>query len=751
MQQGQEITAYRRSAGGLSSATVAGPSIEASDDLLRVLWRRRWSGLAIMALCLAAAAAYLFWTTPLYTATAQLYIQQTGPELNPGADPDARAKNYLQSQCEVIKAAPLLGGVLDRTDVRSMRTFQGVPNRLAFFKEQLSAEVGRKNDIVVVSMDSPWPAEAELLVKYVVDAYIAQQAAQKRNTASEMVKILYKEQERREAELAEKLKAMLAFKQANATLSFADDRGNITIQRLARLSEALTTAQLETVEATAAADAARLAAAQPEQMRRLIAAHRAKGIVSAMDREEEQLRAQLVEMEVRLGTARGQLGSEHPTVRTTQNYIDQLRQKIAQRQQEFTAMYLLGVENDAATARQREQALQTSFLEQRKQALDLNSKASDYAVLEAEVQQATKLCENLQLRIKDLKVAANTGGMNIEILEPAIVSDRPTKPRRSLVLMGALVAGGMLGLVTALVRSALDQRLRVVDEVQSTLRLPLVCAVPHITGASTAAQRGRAVLLAPMSEVAETYRNLRTAIYFTMHNGHSRSLLVTSPERGDGKSTVAANLAIAMAQAGDRVLLLDADLRRPAQHTVFGLSNDTGLSTVLALRRPTAEAIRATAVQGLDVLTCGVLPPNPAEILHGEEFQQLLNDMGSVYDRIVIDSPPVILADARILASMCDGTLLVLRAHKSTRRGSEAACHHLAGAGARLVGAVINDVRSQEQKYRYVPQQEALPAEAAVEPVAASAPVLSDVSDIGVEILASTSAPGRSRKRPRRN
>jgi capsular exopolysaccharide synthesis family protein len=200
------------------------------------------------------------------------------------------------------------------------------------------------------------------------------------------------------------------------------------------------------------------------------------------------------------------------------------------------------------------------------------------------------------------------------------------------------------------------------------------------------------VHLDPRSVVAEAYRTVRTAVYFGAGSNRCRTILVTSPEPGDGKTTSASNLAIAIAQTGRSVLLLDADFRKPTQHKNLDVKDAVGLSSVLAGRETLARAIQRTGVDGLDILPCGPIPANPSEILNSREFGELVDALAEKYDHIIFDSPPVnAVTDARILGAVCDATILVLRADKSTRKSGEHARNSLLAVGARVLGAIVND------------------------------------------------------------
>jgi capsular exopolysaccharide synthesis family protein len=254
----------------------------------------------------------------------------------------------------------------------------------------------------------------------------------------------------------------------------------------------------------------------------------------------------------------------------------------------------------------------------------------------------------------------------------------------------------------ALLREFTDQRLRSADDVKHALQLPILGVVPHIQDARTPSTRGLTLHNEPMSDVAEAYRTVRTSVYFGVPQGSVKTLLVTSPAPGDGKTTLASNLAVAMAQAGNRILLLDADFRKPMQHKIHEITTKIGLSSVLAGEATLDQAIHHSRVQGLDVLPCGPIPANPSEILNSQMFADTLDELCDKYDLILLDSPPVMpVTDARILAASADATVLALRAEKSTRKGAIYARDVLRSVGSRLLGVVINDVPRRKGVYGY--------------------------------------------------
>jgi capsular exopolysaccharide synthesis family protein len=215
--------------------------------------------------------------------------------------------------------------------------------------------------------------------------------------------------------------------------------------------------------------------------------------------------------------------------------------------------------------------------------------------------------------------------------------------------------------------------------------------------------QGRKILLQPDSREAEAFRTIRTAVLFRAAQDEAKTLLITSPAAGDGKSTLVSNLAIAMARAGQKTLVLDADFRKPVQHVIFGLDpRSRCLSDVFAGTMTLAAAVQPTDIEGLHILTCGYQISNPAEVLHGRQFAHLLACLAEVYDRIVVDAPPVtVVTDAQILGALCDATVLVLKADKCLRRVAQHAIAALESVGSHLLGVVVNEVHKSGDRYGY--------------------------------------------------
>jgi capsular exopolysaccharide synthesis family protein len=421
---------------------------------------------------------------------------------------------------------------------------------------------------------------------------------------------------------------------------------------------------------------------------------------------DEFLKSQIRTQELTLATESGKYDEGHPRIKALKGPLEEMRKRAREQETEALEAYLSGLQQEnnlqAKLAQSKVDKLQRDYDEQFELAIKTMAKASQFPFLKEGLDRSEKRSDLVTDRIMELSVSEDVGALNITVVEPAEAGEMPTSPKRSRTLGTGMMLGLMLGLGLAWLRDFLDHRLRSADEITALLELPLLGVLPHVSGKHDRAFAGQMVATRPRSEIAESFRTLRTAIYFGLPEGQAKTILVTSPSPADGKSTVASNLAIAMAQTDQSVLLIEADFRKPTQKTIFKLEVKTGFSKVFTDQAPLDEAIMATEIKGLSVLLCGPIPPNPVEILNSAAFRQALEELSQRFDKIIIDAPPVVpVADARVLGALCDITLLVLRAEKSTRRHALGARDELVSLGARILGVVVNSAPQGKGAYGY--------------------------------------------------
>jgi succinoglycan biosynthesis transport protein ExoP len=678
-------------------------------SLIQIMWRGRWLILLAVAAALIAGFVYINKATPIYNSTSRIYVEQSGPKIISEMEEGlmTRSKNYLYTQTELIKSTPILSAVVDDPTVRRMKTFDNVDNKTAYLKKKLQVKVGKKDDIISISLESPWSTEAAQIVNEIVDSYITYNATRKRSTSAEVLKILQSEKEKRDKELAEKRKTLLDFKLANESLALESSKGNIIVERLARLSDAITQAQFDTIDAQSNYEATKVMLTDKEKIEQFINVQRAKGAFNTFSNQEMRLRTEIDTLEKQLSDLMLTLTEKATVVKVLQDKIAAKNARLIELEKElqnqFMQLQLDTAYQEYLAAREKEQQIREFYEQQRTQTIDLNAQLAKYEMLTSDFEQTKKLVDILDERIREINIVEDVGALNISILEVARVANDPSKPQKARVMNIALVLGLMLGGGLAFLRDWLDQTLRSAEEISAVLGMPVLGVVPSMSRKQSVVVRGQKVNLDSNSIVAEAYRTIRTAVFFGAPKDDAKTLLVTSPGPSDGKTTLASNLAITMAQAGQKTLILDADFRKPMQHVIFETNHqDKGLTSLLAGTTTLEESIQVTKIEGLELLPCGPYVPNPSEILNSKTFARTLEQLSNKYDRIIIDSPPVIpVTDAQILAAISDMILLVLRAEKSTRKVSQQARDGLLGVGGRILGVVVNDISRKGGSYGY--------------------------------------------------
>jgi tyrosine-protein kinase Etk/Wzc len=300
-----------------------------------------------------------------------------------------------------------------------------------------------------------------------------------------------------------------------------------------------------------------------------------------------------------------------------------------------------------------------------------------------------------QYQLAQISQGGETGG--VRIIDPATIPLTPISPQRKRAVALAAILGLLLGIVAAVIADRFDDAVQTPDEVRDRLQLPILGSIPRVTEALFArspSSRFRLIShVEPQSLVAEAFRSLRTNLAFARAHQDLRTIVLTSPGPGDGKSTVASNLATTFAQQGQRTLLIDADLRRAVVNETFELPRHPGLSDVLIGRSKLADVIRTVDVPNLSVLVSGQFPPNPSELLGSPAMRDVIEQAKGEFDMIVIDSPPVLaVTDASVLSSLVDGTVVVVRVGKTARDAVRRGVAQLRVVNGRVLGAVLNDV-----------------------------------------------------------
>lgn len=686
--------------------SVVRPVASASGGFLTAAWRSRWIILLCGILSLGVGVVYVELATPIYTSTSKLYLDYEGIRISRSYEPGdvPQTDKYLYTQAELLQSRPILAAAAQRLGRQGLPASTGADSPVTWLERGASVAVGRKDEVVSISFSCADPLDAARVANEIVEAYMTSRSEHGQKNSSQVLEVLQSERVRTNKELEEKRDALEAFQANKMPLSLGLDQSSVVTQRYLDFQKAMTQAEIAAMEAESFRRGVESLAKDPAALRQYIEVKGGTAAPSGPAAERASLATRITDLQLQQQTILDKLTQDHPTANRLAQEIDLARTRVAELDAQFVTACL-----EAAAQRHREASdyatgLGQVYETQRQQVVMLNTEIARYQRLRSEVDELLGYSQTLEQQIRDIRkiVGEDMGQLRMQVLEPALPADGPSKPHKEKVIALALFFGLILGGGIAVSRDRIDQTLRSADEISAAFSLPVLGVVPAMSRGRSVRRRGRKVLLEPTSREAEAFRTVRTAVFFGPASSRAKTILITSPATEDGKSTLVSNLAIAVARTGQNTLILDADLRNPIQHRIFGADHqERCLCAVLEGRMTLAQAIQPMSVAGLSLLTCGGVD-NPAEILNSRGFADALSQLGRMFDRIVVDAPPVTaVTDAQILGALCDVTLLVLRADRSSRRITRQAIDALRGVGGHVMGIVVNKVHRDGSRYGY--------------------------------------------------
>src|SRR5262249_39977588 len=409
----------------------------------------------------------------------------------------------------------------------------------------------------------------------------------------------------------------------------------------------------------------------------------------------QQQKSELADLQRQQAQLSEKLGPNHPEMVKLASAIRTAETKL----QAEIAKVIQAIRSDYQQALAREQSLNEALNQQKRDALDLNRKGIEYGVLARDAASNRQIFESLLQRTKETGISGELRTSNIRVVDAAETPRRPASPNRRNNLVLAFFGGGALAIGLAFFFEYFDNRIKTPDEVRQGLGLAFLGMVPALFGK---AMTNPLINNAVPANFSEGFRALRTNLLFSSSDEGHRSLVVSSTGPGEGKTMVAANLGVALAQAGERVLLVDGDMRKPRLHSVFEKPQKPGLSNVLVGNAKSSESIHLTTVPGLWVMPAGINPPNPAELLGSKRFREFMISAGQHFDWVIIDTPPVMaVTDSAVAAHVTKGVLFVVGAEMTSIGAARSALEQLCRARARMLGAVLNRVDLQHNAYYY--------------------------------------------------
>jgi capsular exopolysaccharide synthesis family protein len=554
------------------------------------------------------------------------------------------------------------------------------------------------------------PRFAAKVVNVIADTYVLSNHEMRTSTGVSSGEFLQKRIADLQSQIREGEEALVNYATNHQILSLEGSQ-NTVVERLAGLNRQV----LEAENDRKLAEAAYLAALSPGAADALAdgtarSAAEAELKMNDLRRQREQLLVEHTE--------------KWPEVREIDRQIKELERQIAESRSRASNTLLTNLETRYRQAASREQSLTAAFTQQRDETVTQNEAAINYRIKQQEIGTNKELLDGLLQRAKENDVVLAGTANNIRVTNYALIPRKAVAPRRLRIVAVAFALALALAIGLAVLLEYANDTLRSPEEVEKYLHLTALLVVPSI-GRSTmryvttpdselgnlqisGSKRENPELLlnAPNnSALSEAYRRLRTSVLLSTAGHPPRTLLITSALQGEGKTTVATNIAISLAQTGAKVLLIDADMRQPRIHEHFNVSNTSGLSTCLSSDMNEADfqrLIHETSASCLHLMTSGPVPPNPAELLGSEQMRAMLKQLESSYTHIVIDSPPAaVVTDAVLLGSMVEGVLLVVRHCSTSREVARRVRQVLQDVGAKVFGVVLNRVKLKSQGEYY--------------------------------------------------
>jgi capsular exopolysaccharide synthesis family protein len=692
----------------------------AARNPLRVVWQRKSLVLLAGVVGLVAASIYYAQRPPVYQSKAQVLVikKRTDPlQMANGEQRVTVVEDYVATQLIVICSPMIVERAVDKGRLRDLPSMAGVGDPVPVIVASLTALRDPKensSNIINLTYKGPVAEDCGKILQAIIDAYQGFLTDTTRLVGQDTLNLISEARKQLEKDFKEKSKEYMAFREKVPVLAapVAKDGTPVSQARLADL-EARRLALL-------------IRASELEERRDTIEGARADGmareLVQAMTAERPanappDVEAQLLPLRLQEQALLEDFGEEHPKVVDVRKKIRMTRELLTRGGPQAAAAaadpveaYLKALDAELEVVKVATRALAELTAKEEQATRVLRSYEDQDDQFRTDIAQTRLLMNETMNRLKALSIAPDGSGVfSVHTLSHPGMGVR-TGTGLGLVLVAGLALGLLLGVGLAYLADSADKSFRTPEEIRRRLGLPVLAHVPLLEedGApvepdAPALERSLASYHRPMSAEAEAYRSARTALYFSTRDGTHKVIQVTSPNMGDGKSTIAANLAIAIAQSGKSVVLVDADLRRPRVGVLFGVApGGAGLTSVIGGAEELGACLVPSGLDKLTLLTSGPLMANPAELLTLPHFAQVLDELRGRFDFVVVDTPPLLaVTDPCVVAARADGVLLVVRLGHKDRPAAERARETLSGLGANVLGVVVNGVGPDAGGYGY--------------------------------------------------
>lgn len=704
------------------------PNFEEIDfqKYLLVLQRRWVPAVGVFGVVVTLISLYAFSLKPTYNAEGSLLIKTNRTSSLTGLG-EALGRleslgvnnNPSDTQAKIVVSVPVIQETITELDLRDDK---GKPLTIQELSKELKIKGDKGTEVLEVSYTDTNPTLAAKVVNKLMQAYIKNNIGANREEAVSVRKFIQKQLPATERSVKRAEAELRRFKEENKVIALQEE-ATAAVNEISKLEEQISQAQAQLADVSARSQKLQnQAKIDSQQGVTFTSLSQTPGI--------QQVLTQLQETQSQLAVERTRLQPEHPIIINLEEKVAALNSLLQQRLKQA-----VGSDRQIPTLNLQTGELRQKLLEDyarseaervglEKKIITLSSKRSAYKQranvlpkleqnqrqLERKIKAAQTTYETLLTRLQEIQVAENQNVGNARIISPALIPDKPAGSRKILIITGGGVLGILLGVIAAFTLDLIDRSVKTVKEARELFKYTLLGVIPSISSNSKKSSFLRGVdqpiprvigTDIPQFPVGDAYQMLQANLKFLSSDNELKAIVVTSSVAKEGKSEVAVNLGVAMAQVGRRVLLVDADMRHPVQHHVWGMTNAVGLSNVIVDELPIDIAVQE-AIPNLYVLSSGVVPPNPVALLDSRRMAALVNTFVKDYDFVIFDTPPLAgTADAAVLGKLADGILLVVRPGVVDSASANAAKEFLTQSGQQVLGMVINAVNVKREPDSY--------------------------------------------------
>ncbi len=695
-------------------------------DYLQVVLRRKWIIIAFLVVTVTIVAIKTFKATPIFKTSVQILIDKENPNVvsfEEVMSTGGLESTFIQTQLKIMESRSLARRVIKSLNLKESPEFKSDEKAKGFsisgllssllkkkdsknkslktdkidedsglvsgYLSRLKAESIINSSLVNISFEGAHPDIIKTIANRHAKEYIEKNLEMRFAASQDAVEWLQKQLFEKKERVEKAENALQLYKEKKKIVSL-EDRQNIIVQKLEELNSTLTSARTQRIGLETLYNQTKKYSGDPELI---------ESIPEVMNNPLiQQLKKGHVGLRTEITKLSDKYGEKHPNMMRMMAEAKELESRINSEVNKI----IRSIETDYKVAQSREKSLSDALEEQKRVALDLNRKAIAYGTLQREAEGERAMYDILLKRMKETDITGELKTSNIRIVDPAETPIVPIKPKKRLNILLAAVVGLALGVGLAFFLEYIDNTVKSPEDVERYLKTTLLGVLEKVKIPRSEKPVSLDILAheMPKSTFAEAMRNVRTSIMLSSTDNPKKLLLVTSTQPGEGKTFVASNLAIMIAKTGKKTLLVDADFRKPRVHKVFDVDTLPGLSNHFIGESDLESIIKPTIVSNLSIVTCGLIPPNPSEMLGSHGMELFCKSVKERFDTVIFDTPPAItVTDAVVLSNIVNGVIYVIKSGEVTKDMVKRSILQLSGKKSEMLGVVMNSVDVSRGSY----------------------------------------------------